>query len=180
MAVLFINESNPPSEVVGGKLVEMPGFFPPSGVVKKDDWVHFDDREFIKQCRSVYIESITFFTGDVLSGLEVNYVLDGLLKKVTHGTTAGQKHTLDLGGEDHINQIESTNSEAGIHSLRITTNERKQLNAVGTKGPAADKINFSCQDSRRGVVAFKGQHQTHMTCLIVYTWKLVKSVRNPN
>lgn len=180
MTVLFINESNPPCELVAGNAVEMPSFFPPSGIIKKDNLVTFDDREFIKQSRSTYIEGVAVYVSEVVNGLEINYVIDGALKKLTHGSATGTKHILDMSGDSHINQVDCTWSSTAVNSISFTTSDGKNLKAIGSKGLGNYEKTFNCVDSNRGFVGFKGQHQEHLTCLFVYTWKLVRSYKKPN
>jgi hypothetical protein len=154
----------------------MPTFFPPSGLVKKDDFIAFDDREFIKQCQSAYIEKLTVYQGELINGLEVSYVLDGILKTVAHHNNQGEKHSLVMVSDEHINSIATSWSDAGLHSLELTTNTGKRINVLGSRGPGPQSKTFTCAAERRGVVAFKGLQRSALGSLLVYTWKLAKVV----
>jgi hypothetical protein len=173
--VLYINEANPPCELVAGDAADMPGFFPPSGLITKPDCVWFDDREFVKQCRSAMIEAVAVYQGELINGMEITYVLDGMVKVVLHGQTKGLKRFVQMQEAQHINSITCTWSEAGVHSLELTMSNHASLKAVGTKGEGNQRKVFSCAGERRGFVAFKGMHREVLSCLFVYTWKLVKN-----
>jgi hypothetical protein len=57
------------------------------------------------------------FQGELINGLEVSYVLDGILKSVAlHTIKLGEKHSLVMVSDEHINSITSSWSDAGLHS----------------------------------------------------------------
>jgi hypothetical protein len=80
------------------------------GISKKDELTFFNDRELIKQCCAVHIDSITIFADQYISGLEISLWLDNGHKTVTRkaGKGGSAKKTLVLDSREHIWDFEVT------------------------------------------------------------------------
>jgi hypothetical protein len=111
------------------------------------------------------IEAVAVYQGELINGIAITYVLDGMVKVVvTHGPIKGLKLSVQMKGAQHINSIACTWSEAGLHSIELTMSDHASLKAVGTKGVGNQRKVFSCSEERRGFVAFKGMHREVLSC----------------
>lgn len=171
--VTYINEATPPYALLVPSPGEGPSVYPPTGIVKRGDDTFFDDKELIKQCQAVHIDKVIVFTQDVITGIEVIYCLDQSIVTRSHAEEkSGTQLRLDLGEEESIVYVETTSSEAGIHSIQLKTSKGHQLSAEGKLGKGSVRAEQSFVEEKRAVVAVKGCYGKVLKSLGVYTWRM--------
>jgi hypothetical protein len=176
---LYFNDFNPPIHELISLPIQFPSAFPQSGVIKNETGTFFDDREHIKQCQIVHINEIVLTTGDYLTGLEIQYYLDGGIKVIKHqASTTGKKFVLTLQNSDSIISCELTHDVHKIRSVKMETLEGKTLDWVSPLGPAEDKTSINLIQQRRALVAFRGKISDCIEGLGIYSWKLCGKFKN--
>ena len=172
-APLYTNEFTPPSHELIPISTPFPESFPPSGTIKNDLGFFFDDREFIKQCQIVHIQEVTVYMEKYLTGIEIMYYLDGVLRNVKHCCDKkAKKHSMPISNTDSIIVCEATFSDNNIHSIRLETVEGRLLNVESSLGLGKDKKNINLRPQRRGIVAFKGKIGDYIEGISAYSWRM--------
>jgi hypothetical protein len=98
------------------------------GISKQGDKTCFNDRELIKQCCAVHIDSITIFADQYITGIEIALWLDNGRKTVTRKIGAGaNKKQLKLDPLEHIWDFEATFGNGYIHSMTLKTSKGNTL-----------------------------------------------------
>lgn len=169
---LYINEATPPFHLFLDHPAKMPSSYPPTGIIKKDANTFFDDKELIKQCQAVHIDSVTAFSGTLITGLEVKYRLDQGGQTRKHGSATGKAHsTFEIENKESIIRVQCRVSEKGIHSIELETNAGRIYRAAGSD-QSDSIVKFDFRAEGRAVVAFKGCYTDTITALGCYTWKI--------
>lgn len=172
-APLYTNEFSPPVHNLLEISGEYPENFPPSGVIKNDFGLFFDDREFIKQCQIVHIQEVTIHLERYISGIEIIYYLDGHMREVKHCTNKpSKKHSLPLSNTDSIVFWEITYTGKVIYSVTLETLEGRLLNVECKEGRGAIKNEVNLRQQRRGVVGVKGKIGEYLEGLSVHSWRM--------
>ena len=90
----------------------------------------FNDKSILAKCYAYHIEKIEFFlTGQVLSGIAVDYSLDGVKLWKNHKGKGKSEfsYTLELAKEEFINYLQITKVEEGIIDVKIKTSQGNML-----------------------------------------------------
>ena len=170
---LYTNEFTPPIHELVPISASFPESFPPSGLIKNDLGLFFDDREFIKQCQIVHIQEVIVYLEKYITGIEILYFLDGAMRDVKHCCEKpAKKHSMPIASTDSIVVCEATYTGDKIHSIRLETNEGGLLNVESSLGPGKEKKIVNLRAQRRGVVAFKGKIGEYLEGISTYSWRM--------
>lgn len=170
---LYLNEFNPPCHELISVNCVFPSTFPPSGTIQNETGSFFDDREHIKQCQIIHINELTLTTDDYLTGIEVQYYLDGGIKQLKHNASnTGKKFVLTLQNSDSIINCELTHEERKIKSVKLDTLEGRSIEWVSPLGAGSEKSTINLLQQRRALVAFRGKISTCIEGLSIYSWRL--------
>lgn len=138
---------------------------------RNDVQIPFDNNDILKGAKCFHIERLVVYIGHFIAGISVTYKLDNKIKTVEHlaaGHSSTHVEKLILEEFEHIEYVECSYSNQGLHSLVFKTNTGKAIVCDGAVGAGAQERKINLREHNKALIGFRGVYSTHMLDLFMY------------